>query len=297
MRRSPRTRWRPTRERLAREPASPAIGSKRIISRTPFTRSACTSPIGPTRGFRCAKPATAPVRSTRPIRSRQGLIIAYTKNRGTPVEVQTRTCLSCHAGGPRDHWLGSVHQRNGLSCSDCHNPMSKFSVEGSMAKISISDTCAQCHKDIRLQFNRRSHMPLPEGQMSCDDCHNPHGTLTESLAEDQHGQRNLLSMPCGEARTVPLRASAGARELSQLSSPARLESVDAAGRTGAVFVPAMPHDERPFRRAAKPARAQERLESGTAVDGPRLPDLSCQHPRVQCAIRRAFPRMKTRHVR
>jgi DmsE family decaheme c-type cytochrome len=24
-------------------------------------------------------------------------------------------------------------------------------------------------------------MPLPEGQMSCDDCHNPHGTLTDPL--------------------------------------------------------------------------------------------------------------------
>jgi hypothetical protein len=44
-----------------------------------------------------------------------GLIIAFTKNGGTPIEVQAGTCLSCHAGGPRDHWLGSVHQRNGLS--------------------------------------------------------------------------------------------------------------------------------------------------------------------------------------
>jgi len=110
-----------------------------------------------------------------------GLIIAYTRHGGTPVSVQTGVCLTCHKGGPRDHWLGSVHQRNGLSCSDCHNPMSKFSVQGTMAKVSISDTCAQCHKDIRLQFNRRSHMPLPEGQMSCDDCHNPHGTLTSPL--------------------------------------------------------------------------------------------------------------------
>ncbi len=111
----------------------------------------------------------------------KGLIIAYTRNSVTPIETQTRTCLSCHTGGPRDHWIGSVHQRNGLSCSDCHNPMAKFSVEGSMAKSSINDTCAQCHQDIRLQFDRRSHMPLPEGQMSCDDCHNPHGTLTNPL--------------------------------------------------------------------------------------------------------------------
>jgi DmsE family decaheme c-type cytochrome len=59
--------------------------------------------------------------------------------------------------------------------------MAKFSVEGLLARASINDTCAQCHKDIRQQFNRRSHMPLPEGQMSCDDCHNPHGTLTSPL--------------------------------------------------------------------------------------------------------------------
>jgi len=60
----------------------------------------------------------------------KGLIIGYTHDSGTPVAVQTKTCLTCHAGGPRDHWLGSVHQRNDLSCSDCHNPMAKFSVEG-----------------------------------------------------------------------------------------------------------------------------------------------------------------------
>ncbi len=50
-----------------------------------------------------------------------------------------------------------------------------------MAKQSISETCATCHKDVRVQFNRRSHMPLPEGLMACDDCHNPHGSTTAPL--------------------------------------------------------------------------------------------------------------------
>lgn len=111
----------------------------------------------------------------------KGLIIGFTKNSGTPVAVQTKTCLACHAGGPRDHWLGSVHQRNDLSCSDCHNPMQKASVEGLLVKSSINEVCANCHRDIRVQFDRRSHMPLPEGQMACVDCHNPHGSLTSPL--------------------------------------------------------------------------------------------------------------------
>ena len=111
----------------------------------------------------------------------KGTIIAFTHDGGTPVPVQTASCLGCHSGGPRDNWLGSVHQRNQLSCSDCHNPMARMANEGLTARQSVNDTCATCHKDIRQQFNRRSHMPLPEGVVSCVDCHNQHGSLSKPL--------------------------------------------------------------------------------------------------------------------
>lgn len=111
----------------------------------------------------------------------RGSIIAFTHGSATPVEAQVGTCVGCHAGGARQHWLGSVHERRGLACTDCHNPMARLSPEGLLARPSINETCATCHRDVRVQFNRRSHMPLPEGQLSCVDCHNPHGSVTEPL--------------------------------------------------------------------------------------------------------------------
>lgn len=113
--------------------------------------------------------------------TRPGLIIAFTRDAKTPIDTQTGVCLACHAGGARQDWTGSVHQQSGLGCTDCHNPMARLSPEGVLANSSVNQVCAGCHQDIRNKFNRRSHMPLPEGQMSCVDCHNPHGTLNASL--------------------------------------------------------------------------------------------------------------------
>jgi DmsE family decaheme c-type cytochrome len=50
-----------------------------------------------------------------------------------------------------------------------------------LKKPSISETCFTCHQQQRAEFNRKSHMPLPEGKISCEDCHNPHGTSSQRL--------------------------------------------------------------------------------------------------------------------
>jgi nitrate/TMAO reductase-like tetraheme cytochrome c subunit len=31
------------------------------------------------------------------------------------------TCLSCHEKGHSANWVGSVHERRGVACSDCHS--------------------------------------------------------------------------------------------------------------------------------------------------------------------------------
>ncbi len=176
------TRSRRTRTRSARRPASPAtrrktsrphtalgiVASFRAGSANTGPQASCEACHGP--GSEHAKNPAAP-----------GLIIAFTHDAKTPIDTQTRTCLSCHVGGARQHWIGSVHQERGLSCTDCHNPMTRSSAEGVLANDSINQVCATCHQDVRAQFNRRSHMPLPEGQISCVDCHNPHGSITKPL--------------------------------------------------------------------------------------------------------------------
>ena len=109
------------------------------------------------------------------------LIIGFTHDWGTPVPTMNALCLSCHQGGQRINWVRSTHDTNGLACTDCHNPMLKNSLTGALVRNSIVETCYTCHPQQRAEFLKRSHMPVPEGKMSCEDCHNPHGTPTRPL--------------------------------------------------------------------------------------------------------------------
>ena len=111
----------------------------------------------------------------------KGTIIGFTRDWGTPVDVQNAQCLGCHSGGQRLHWPGSAHALNVVACSDCHAPMARFSRNGLLRAASISETCQTCHAQQRAEFRRRSHMPVPEGKMSCVDCHSPHGSTTRPL--------------------------------------------------------------------------------------------------------------------
>lgn len=128
-------------------------------------------------------------------------IIAFTRRRDVPVGTQNAQCLQCHKGGSRIFWHGSVHETTRLSCSDCHNPMARISASGLLAKTSVSETCFTCHQQQRTEFRKRSHMPLPEGRMSCVDCHNPHGSVTRPLIKAD--SVNQLCYTCHSEKRGP----------------------------------------------------------------------------------------------
>lgn len=108
-------------------------------------------------------------------------IVAFTRDSASTIRQQNSMCLQCHSGNQQLYWPGSIHQSNDLSCSDCHNPMTEKSQQGLLREQGINQTCFSCHLQQRTEFKKRSHKPLPEGKITCIDCHNPHGSNTEPL--------------------------------------------------------------------------------------------------------------------
>ena len=145
----------------------------------------------------------------------KSLIISFTREATKPGEKEGSTkdhagrsaddinqvCMQCHEGSQRIYWQASAHQGSGVACTDCHNPMAKFSQTGLLKKESISETCYTCHQQQRAEFRKRSHMPLPEGKMSCEDCHNPHGSATKPLLKAD--TVNQLCYNCHQEKRGP----------------------------------------------------------------------------------------------
>ena len=111
-------------------------------------------------------------------------LITFAKGDATPVESRNAVCLNCHQKGDRLFWQGSAHEARDVACTNCHLVMAELTPRAQLAKATQLDLCGSCHVRERSQQMRSSHMPLREGKMVCTSCHNPHGTVTQTLLKE-----------------------------------------------------------------------------------------------------------------
>lgn len=94
---------------------------------------------------------------------------------------QSAMCQGCHDGASQFFWKGSAHDTRGLSCLDCHGVHEYESETSQLKASSTMEQCFTCHKDVRADTWKRSHHPIREGQITCSDCHNPHGAQSDKM--------------------------------------------------------------------------------------------------------------------
>lgn len=106
----------------------------------------------------------------------------FSKKAGLPANDRSAVCLGCHDRDAKHAlWRGSQHDNADVSCTSCHKV--HVTHDKVMAKATQVEVCYSCHKEQRMQLSRPSHHPIPEGKMTCADCHNVHGSTGPKLAK------------------------------------------------------------------------------------------------------------------
>ncbi len=110
-----------------------------------------------------------------------GGFVDFESHEPEAVAAASAVCMQCHDRGDRLYWHGSTHASRDVGCTSCHVVMRNVSRRDQLAKKDVVSTCGSCHKlQLSRQF-RNSHMPVRGGKMDCASCHNPHGTIADSL--------------------------------------------------------------------------------------------------------------------
>lgn len=106
----------------------------------------------------------------------------FIRSYASPPAERNAACLNCHNKDPqRALWASSQHAGADLACNSCHKIHANR--DKVLNKATQTEVCYSCHKEQRTQLNKASHHPIPEGKMSCADCHNVHGSAGPKLVK------------------------------------------------------------------------------------------------------------------
>ena len=143
--------------------------------------SAVADPRAPT-CVTCHGPSPTHANKPPELKDRPAPDRVFGKKSKTPVADLNGACLTCHQkDSKRALWGGSQHETANLQCSACHQ--NHTNKDKTLARATQTDLCLTCHKEQRTQLARPSHHPVPEGKMTCSDCHNVHGSAGPKLAK------------------------------------------------------------------------------------------------------------------
>ena len=158
----------PDMSRSAHSPIKPGGGAEVSASRTPT----CIGCHGPSQAH-LKKPAGA--------KEQPAPDVVFGKKTQLDASGRSTVCQTCHEGDSKRHlWAGSAHQAADVACNTCHKVHTNH--DKALAKSQQAELCYACHKEQRIQVGRPSHHPIPEGKMTCSDCHNVHGSAGPKLA-------------------------------------------------------------------------------------------------------------------
>jgi len=147
-----------------------------------------------------------------------GIIVPPPQIKGAEF-VGMETCATCHEKYVKD-FKSSTHSRFAVSdenkkdqgCEACHGAGSLHVDAETPAEKKATivnpgkdpEACYKCHLEKKAEFSLQYHHPVPEGKMTCTDCHNPHSAdgVKPGSGTSLFGKNELCSK-CHKTETGP----------------------------------------------------------------------------------------------
>lgn len=102
-------------------------------------------------------------------------------------EIKGQACEACHGAGSLHVDAQTKAERKATIVNPRKNP----------------EACYKCHLDKKAEFSLEYHHPVPEGKMSCADCHDPHLPGVRPGSAAAFFDKNELCAKCHKYQTRP----------------------------------------------------------------------------------------------